>query len=57
MDKGSADVQTEAQKPQNKQNNENGPKHVNPPCSHVAVAIISDSANLLISDTSKSGQE
>jgi hypothetical protein len=28
VDKGSANVQTETQQPQNKQNNENSPKHV-----------------------------
>ena len=31
MDQGSADMQTETQQPQNKQNNENSPKHVSLP--------------------------
>ena len=31
MDEGSANVQTETQQPQNKQNNENSPKHVSLP--------------------------
>jgi hypothetical protein len=53
VDEGSANVQTETQQPQNKQNNENSPKHVSLPADLSKLNLMKSSVSLANDFTSE----